>query len=163
VFPFPTKKQSTPRRLKLVHIGCDKSSEEQQDSDPEIVEMPSSESEEPAQSEVTAQLEAAQNKLMKLRQLLDGARLEIVELTRLLNLGRTLQGKGLALRCSEDVNFYTGLPSGAVFDTLLQYLTPGATCSNVVYRPTAQKWASDCEGGVQPGEVEWRELVNQEA
>jgi len=68
----------------------------------------------------------------------------------------------LALRCSEalikDVNFYTGLPSAAVFDRLLQYLNPR---SNVVYRPTAQRWASDCEGGVQPGEAEWKDLESQ--
>jgi len=49
------------------------------------------ESEEPAQSEVTAQLEAAQNEIVKLKKLLDGG---IVEL-------RMLQRKGLALRCSE--------------------------------------------------------------
>jgi len=47
--------------------------------------MPSSvndESEEPAQSEVTAQLEAAQDEITKLKQLLDGARLEIVDLRK---------------------------------------------------------------------------------
>lgn len=49
MFPFPTKKQSTPGK-KPVCVGCDESSsessEKQQDSEPEIVEMPSSVNEE---------------------------------------------------------------------------------------------------------------------
>ena len=30
-----------------------------------------------------------------------------------------------------------------------------------MYRATAQRWASDCVGGMQPGEAEWRDLESQ--
>ena len=43
---------------------------------------------------------------------------------------------------NDDVLFYTGLPSSSVFYQLLKYLSPDGMRSNVVYRATAQNWAT---------------------
>ena len=48
---------------------------------------------------------------------------------------------------NKDVQFYTGLPSGAVFDRLL---SPKGKHSNIVYRATAKKWSDHCKGA-EPG------------
>jgi len=53
--------------------------------------------------------------------------------------------------------FLYRLPSVAVSDRFLEYLSPGGRRFNVVYRVTAYRWASDCAGGMQPGEAEWRD------
>jgi len=60
----------------------------------------------------------------------------------------------------KDMNFYTGLSSFAVFDILLEDFNPDERCSNVVYRATTQRWTSDCAGGMQLGEAEWRDKFN---
>ena len=66
------------------------------------------------QNEVTAQFEAAKDEIEKLK-MLDEARLQIVGLQE--NVGKKFSIE--AIRDSDkDVNFYTGLPSAAVFDTL---------------------------------------------
>ena len=85
--------------------------------------------------------------------MLGEAKLEIVELKK----GVTRKRFGIeAVRDSDkDVNFYTGLPNAAVFDRPLEYLSP------VVYRPTAQRWASSCGEEMQPGEAEWRDSESQ--
>ena len=111
------------------------------------------------QSEFTAQFEAAKDEIEKLKKMLDEARLQIVELQE------SVRKKRFSIKVmrdsDRDVNFYTGLPSAAVFDTLFEYLSPDGRRSNVVYRPTAQRWVSDCPEGKQPGEAEWRDTVLQ--
>lgn len=91
--------------------------------------------------------------------MLDEARLEIVELRE--NVGRKRFGIEAVRDSDKDVNFYTGLTSAAVFDRLFEYLSPDGRRSNVVYRATAQRWDSDCAGGMQPGEAEWRDSESQ--
>jgi len=56
----------------------------------------------------------------------------------------------------KDVQFYTGLPSVAVFYKLLEYLSPSGKRSNIVYNATSQNWVK--EGSTaDPGTAEWRE------
>ena len=43
----------------------------------------------------------------------------------------------------KDVQFYTCLPSVAVFYQLLEYLSPSGKRSNVVYNATAQNWEKE--------------------
>jgi len=43
----------------------------------------------------------------------------------------------------KDIQFYTGLPSVAVFYQLLEYLSPSGKRSNVVYNATAQNWVKE--------------------
>ena len=70
-------------------------------------------------------------------------------------------GRGLELvrEFDKDVHFYTGLPSAAVFDRLLEYLNPDGRHSNLVYQATAKKWASDCVAGAEPGEAKIMERL----
>ena len=130
VFPFTTKK-STSRR-QLIRVGCDEFSVQQcgsedKSDDPETggeAEPTSCNMEESAevQGEVNAQLEAARDEIVKLKQMLDEARLEIVELRK--NVVRKRFGIELVRESDKDVHFNTGLPSAAVFDRLLEYLSP---------------------------------------
>ena len=54
--------------------------------------------------------------------MLDEARLEIVELRK--NVARKRFGIEVVRDSDKDVNFYTGLPSAAVFERLLEYPSP---------------------------------------
>ena len=85
-----------------------------------------------AQDEVNVQLQVATDEIAKLKQMLDEARLEIFELRK--NVARKRFGIELVRESDKDVHFYTGLPSAAVFDRLLEYLNPDGRRSNVVYR-----------------------------
>ena len=60
------------------------------------------------------------------------------------------------LKGIDSKKFCIGLPSTAVFDQLLEYLSPEGKCSNVVYHATAKKWADDFKE-VEPGKAEWRD------
>ena len=123
IFPFATKK-SKPRR-ELVRVGRDQghdeSSHDREDEADETIDAgPSSENvDEPVevrmQSEVNAELEAANDEIVKLKRMLDEARLEIVELRK--SVGRKRFGIEVIRDSDKDVNFYTGLPSAAVFDS----------------------------------------------
>ena len=84
-----------------------------------------------AQDEVNVQLQIATDEIAKLKQMLDEARLEIFELRK--NVARKRFGIELVRESDKDVHFYTGLPSAAVFDRLLEYLNPDGRRSNVVY------------------------------
>ena len=55
----------------------------------------------------------------------------------------------------DDVLFYTGLPSSSLFYQLFQYLIPEGMRSNVVYRATAQNWAT--KQSSDPANASWRE------
>ena len=44
-----------------------------------------------------------------------------------------LLGRGLFQVSDKDIHFHAGLPSTAVFDKLLKYLSPDGKCSHVVY------------------------------
>ena len=166
VFPFTTKK-STSRRP-LVRVRCDESSVAASTGDdksdhPETLdedECSSYNVEESveAQDEVNVQLQVATDEIAKLKQMLDEARLEIFELRK--NVARKRFGIELVRESDKDVHFYTGLPSAAIFDRLLEYLNPDGRRSNVVYRATAQKWANECIG-TEPGEAKWRESESQ--
>ena len=118
--------------------------------------MPSSENDDLL--EACSHLDTAKKEILKLK-MLDEARLEIVELRK--SVGRKRFGIEAVRDFDKDVNFYTGLPSAAVFDRLFEYLSPGGKQSNVVYRATAQRWISDYAGGMQPGEAEWRDSESQ--
>ena len=168
VFPFTTKK-STSRRP-LVRVRSNEPSVEQCGStrddkcdDPETLNEDECSSHNAqasveAQGEGNAQLQASTDEISKLKQMLDEARMEIVELRK--NVARKRFGIELVRESDKDVHFYTGLPSAAVFDRLLEYLNPDGRRSNVVYRATAQKWASDCIR-TEPGEAKWRESESQ--
>ena len=56
---------------------------------------------------------------------------------------------------NDDVLFYTGLPSSSVFFQLLNYLSPDRMRSNVVYRATAQNWATRQRS--DPASASWRD------
>ena len=56
---------------------------------------------------------------------------------------------------NDDVLFYTGLPSSSVFYQLLKYLSPDGMRSNVVYRATAQNWAT--RHNSDPASASWRD------
>ena len=56
---------------------------------------------------------------------------------------------------NDDVLFYTGLPSSSVFYQLFEYLSPDGMRSNIVYRATAQQWAT--RQGSDPSSASWRE------
>ena len=116
------------------------------------------------QGEVDAQLEAANDETVKLKQMLDEARLEITELRKNVsrkNVSRKRFGIELVRESDKDVHFYTGLPCAAVFDRLLEYLNPDGRHSNIVYQTTAKKWASDCVAGTGAGEAKWRDINSQ--
>ena len=119
--------------------------------------MPSSENADDS-LEACSRLDTAREEILKLN-MLDEARLEIVELRK--SVGRKRFGIEAVQDSDKDVNFYTGLPSAAVFDRLFEYLSPGGKRSNVVYRTTALRWISDCAGGIQPGEAECRDSESQ--
>ena len=167
VFPFITKKKTARRQL--IRIGCDEfiveqcGSEDKSDDQEVIDEAESSscnvEESVEEQGEVDAQLEAANDEIVKLKQMLDKARLEITELRK--NVSRKRFGIKLVRESDKDVHFYTGLPSAAVFDRLLEYLSPDGRRSNIVYQATAKKWASDCIAGAEPGEAKWRDSDSQ--
>ena len=65
------------------------------------------------QGKVDAQLEAENDEIVKLKQMLDEARLEIAKLRK--NVSRKRFGIELVRKSDKDVHFYTGLPSAAVF------------------------------------------------
>ena len=56
---------------------------------------------------------------------------------------------------NDDVLFYTGLPSSSVFYQLLKYLSADGMRSNVVYRATAQNWAT--RHNSDPASASWRD------
>ena len=138
IFPFATKKITTRRQLVRISFQsnveqCD-SEDKGDDSEATNEAGPSSRTTEEsvdAQGEVTAQLEAAKDANVKLKQMLDEVKLEIVELRR--NVARKRFGIELFRTSDKDVHFYTGLPSAAVFDRLLEYLSPEGRRGNVVY------------------------------
>lgn len=111
------------------------------------------------QGEVSEQLKAAKNANVYLKQMFDKANLETIKLRR--NVARKMFGIELFQASDKGVHLYTGLPSTAVYDRLLEYLSPDGRCSNVVYRATAQSWTSACIRGMVPSEAEWRVSESQ--
>ncbi|XP_065893744.1 uncharacterized protein [Dysidea avara] len=161
IFPFETKK-STPRR-QLVRVGLDKSSDESSMEQSNEVSQTTSDGPGPSSRntlkcmrEQSGGLEEANAEVTRLKKRLDEMKLEIIELKKCVSRKRF--SFELIRESDKDVNNYTGLPSAAVFDALLDFLSPGRKRSNVVYRATAQKWTNDDEA---PGEAEWREREAQ--
>ena len=85
------------------------------------------------------QLQKATNEINSLKQMLNETRKEVAELKKGVHSKFCIE----AIRESDkDVQFYTGLPSVAVFYRLLEYLSPAGKRSNVVYN--AKRFPDDC-------------------
>lgn len=101
---------------------------------------------------LNVRLERATNEIISLK-ILNEARKEVAELKKGVHSKFWIE----AIRWSDkDVQFYTSLPPAAVFDQLLEYLSPEGKRSNVVCHATAKRWADDCKDA-GPGKAEWRE------
>ena len=109
------------------------------------------------QGKVDVQLEAENDDIVKLKQMLGEARLEIARMF----LGRDLElnWSGNLTRMSTFILGYHLLLFLTTYWS--EYLSPDGRCYNIVYQATAKKWASDCAAGAEPGEAKWRDLDSQ--
>ena len=139
-FSFPSKKVITARRqLNRVEASRGATSCEDNDltvSDELSVNVDSSEVEDA--QEIDTQLKEANDEITRLKQLLSDAKIEITELRK--GVSRKRFGIEALQDSDENIRFYTGLPSLAVFYRLLEYFSPAGKRSNVVYNATAQNW-----------------------
>ena len=101
---------------------------------------------------VDAQLKEANDEIVRLNQLLGDAKIEIIVVRK--GVSRKRLGIEAFQDSDKDVQFYTGLPSVAIFYLLLEYLSPAGKRCNVVHNATAQNLMKE---GSNPGNAERRE------
>lgn len=105
--------------------------------------------------EAQRQLKGAHDDVAKLNQQLNEARAEATKYKHLAEKRKFCFSN--IKESDKDVHFYTGLPSASVFYELLDYVSPGRTRSNVVYRATAQHWTNDEQKETEPSQAKWRD------